>query len=786
MTEPGSSGVKPVDLHLEVVTGRDNGHPVLQFALTSPSGRLDTFRLKGESGRLPPDPTLLAGHLLQDLEELLEGFWDEATQLQPAEVDAQLRRIGKGLYRFLLPESLRLAFDEAGLGQDGSLLVETDETWIPWELLHTLGKQGDFLCMRYRMSRWLSKASPPAASLGVRHMVCIDAGRPKGTSPRWRPLRDSPRESQVLYELAERFPGLEIDPDLTPPRYDAVMKLLKVGGFQLLHFIGHGDFSETQSAERAALVLEGRYLTAIDLVDEVESVMKEERPFIFLNACRAARQGQSLAGFGGWPRTFVKICGCGGFLAPQWSVDSRRAFEFARKFYGFLEDGVSPDEEGGALLAEAVRQARILPAKARADADVASPQRPLVDPTTLAYAFYGHPNARISWGDGAEAAVGSGDVRQPKDPEAPKGPKKPRVTRGFQAHGARLGWSALAMGLLLWLALGNVRTATRVQLDLVVDRVQFTVGGEGRSQILDTALGLSRLSLSRFSRVELVPFASGDGSMEMVTDQHSRPALEQVTLTARDPSAFVSLEIEATTAGPLRALGPIGVRPGARVVVQTHAAGNDSVDLSLRIAPAEALDIPVEGVLDLEAEFVQVTGIDGSRDDGLSWRGRLAKPFVTVSSGDEGLELTATVRASSETLLLDTELPITAVAFLRQGTGGKYETTLKDVSQLTYPEQRWSGSVNLQPQDFLAVEDLRAFRVRRIGVDPVSGTLRILLEGLAGSIRAGPGGLGEEYSLTLHQKLPRPLWAWLVGWFALCMASASGLLSLWWMRADGR
>ena len=54
---------------------------------------------------------------------------------------------------------------------------------------------------------------------------------------------------------------------------------------------------------------------------------------IFFNACQAARPGLGINGLSGWARHLVRGCGCGGFIAPLWSVNHKKAHTFAATFY---------------------------------------------------------------------------------------------------------------------------------------------------------------------------------------------------------------------------------------------------------------------------------------------------------------------------------------------------------------------------------------------------------------------------------------------------------------------
>jgi hypothetical protein len=107
---------------------------------------------------------------------------------------------------------------------------------------------------------------------------------------------------------------------------------------------------------------------------------------VFLNACRVGHGGTTLTTTGGWPRRLVGDCGVGALLAPLFSVSDRSATAFAQAFYERLPS--CPSEDGTpVMLAPLVGEIRQLLREAFPD-----------DPTWLAYALFGDPNARLLCG----------------------------------------------------------------------------------------------------------------------------------------------------------------------------------------------------------------------------------------------------------------------------------------------------------------------------------------------------------------------------------------------------
>ncbi|HEY2738762.1 MAG TPA: NB-ARC domain-containing protein, partial [Thermoanaerobaculia bacterium] len=188
----------------------------------------------------------------------------------------------------------------------------------------------------------------------------------------------------MLTGLAGRHPGI-VHSSLPEATFDDLGSLLRRGGLGLLHFVGHGDVAVERSKD-AKIVLQDRPFRASNLSGDLQTAIKKDRPLVLLNACRVARQGWSLSGLGGWAEAWVRTCGCGAFVGPQWVVKDSLALEFARVFYQELD----ADKTFG----EAVTAAR----KAVRKKD---PGRP----TWLAYVAYGHPGARLAFGSGAGIKV---------------------------------------------------------------------------------------------------------------------------------------------------------------------------------------------------------------------------------------------------------------------------------------------------------------------------------------------------------------------------------------------
>lgn len=286
----------------------------------------------------------------------------------------KLVKLGQGLYRDLFPVELRREYRRFRKTVR-TLQIISDEPWIPWELIKPYDSEDrqdrvddDFLCLHYEFARWFTPARPPAQTIAITSATCIT------------PLDSNLPSALVEQQMVRDWSKAHGVADHTPvaATYTAVDQLLAGDTpIQLWHFACHGDFKSDQP-DQSPLLLEGRFaLRPGDLVGPAETHLQDDRPLIFLNACRVGATGLALTGLGGWAKVMIQDCGVGAFLAPMWTVDDRLAAQFATIFYQKLS---TPQT----TLAQATRAARQA-------VRTAAPNNPI----WLAYSIYAHPNAQV-------------------------------------------------------------------------------------------------------------------------------------------------------------------------------------------------------------------------------------------------------------------------------------------------------------------------------------------------------------------------------------------------------
>lgn len=370
--------VAPPDLEIHVETVNLADGIELRFTLNSLNAFEDYYFRPAGVQRISGEKSFreISEKIFTVLEQLHGGKDDAGRQLLPDQIAEELRSIGRDLYSRLFSDTLKSEYRKRIREKARSLLIVSNEAWpIPWELLVPHGEDfdDDFLCMKFELTRWISGGMPPLPWLRVGALEVIGTG---GGSAR-AALPKANDEHALLLDLCERFPGVE-GHSLPELNLSQLNDLLRRGGFELLHLVGHGEHFPEDPQLSAILVGNHAFLPR-HLIGPIPLRLRQDRPLVFFNTCSAARSGWWISGLAGWTERWIRGCGCGAFLAPQWSVRDASAFHFAQAFYHSLAEGQS--------FAQAVQTAR----KTTRD----------THPENLswaAYAIYSHPNGRVSFG----------------------------------------------------------------------------------------------------------------------------------------------------------------------------------------------------------------------------------------------------------------------------------------------------------------------------------------------------------------------------------------------------
>ena len=269
--------------------------------------------------------------------------------------DTQVRAFGSRLLDAVFDDQVGAcvlrSMDEAGRSGQGLRirlrLDDPDLSAIPWEFLYS-GTTGSFLCLSDRtpLVRYVElperiepiAAQPPLMMLSV---ISSPAGAPPlDIEHEWAKLREALREP-----VAE---GRIVLDRLADPTLEAFQRRLQQSEIHIVHFVGHGGFSEA-SKEGLLLLQDGAGQPSPVGADQLGVLLRDHDSLrlVVLNACEGARQtGEDP--FAGLAQNLVRS-GIPAVIGMQFQISDRAAITFAGEFYGAIADGFPVD----ASLAEA-------------------------------------------------------------------------------------------------------------------------------------------------------------------------------------------------------------------------------------------------------------------------------------------------------------------------------------------------------------------------------------------------------------------------------------------------
>ena len=245
----------------------------------------------------------------------------------------------------------------------------SDEPHLPWELMRPVREDESEihppLALKHAVARWIERWDGYMRNR-------LPAGGVFTIAPQYSTAsRRLPRAQSEAQALIERFHATRVDGKRL--KVEALLETMPPEApIAVLHFAGHGVFSQTAATE-SSIKLEDGPLTASEIARPEVGLGKACRTLVLFNACEVGATGSIFGEVGGWADAFCSRQ-FGGFIAPLWSVDDEDASTVAVEL---LEGVYSRHEPIGEVL-RAVRE-----------------KYGDVSPTFYSYLYYGDVTARL-------------------------------------------------------------------------------------------------------------------------------------------------------------------------------------------------------------------------------------------------------------------------------------------------------------------------------------------------------------------------------------------------------
>lgn len=209
---------------------------------------------------------------------------------------------------------------------------------IPWELMHTPGESGSFLCLnRYTpIVRYLDVPQERTPILAPRQLrMLVACANPPGTAP-----LDAEYESSEI-EKNWRDSSLAKVSFLNKTSLPSLRKATTEGEIHIVHFICHGYFSESDGEGYLLLEDESGYAVPVS-GQALATTLRDTTSLrlVFLSACESALTvAQPTSNPFAGVATAIVQAGIPAVVAMQFPISDQAAIAFSKKFYRQIVKG---------------------------------------------------------------------------------------------------------------------------------------------------------------------------------------------------------------------------------------------------------------------------------------------------------------------------------------------------------------------------------------------------------------------------------------------------------------
>lgn len=292
--------------------------------------------------------------------------------------------------------------------------------------------------------------------------------------------------------------------------------------------------------------------------------------------------------------------------------------------------------------------------------------------------------------------------------------------------------------------------ATEISIDLIVNRVVFTVGGSGLVQLINPVT-VDSVTIDHFDHIELRPVKLEVADPVQYQYQEDRyPNSAWTPISVKDHMVIITGMSQMTQyAATIEGIQPgkldrIWIEPGSKVTLHLRGKGLTNLTMAIEEQKSSVILRPPEP-FHIITDYCHLAGIRQLpyQADSLTWRGWLLEndPYIEVTSQNTPpslfLNLTISSEQQAKQLSFKNKVPVTAVNFSKQDSMGDRKSSLMKPATVVYPGYPTIDKKNIKGIDFLVIEELQDFSIEKISLDSENNGIRLQLTGKAGFARAG-------------------------------------------------
>lgn len=318
--------------------------------------------------------------------------------------------------------------------------------------------------------------------------------------------------------------------------------------------------------------------------------------------------------------------------------------------------------------------------------------------------------------------------------------------------------AVVVIGLMLW------SIPARVQVELTTERVELEIGSTEQGNTMLGGFDVESVAIEKFSNLvfEPVTIEVADPSQYQVkTDDFPASAWKslstghaKVTLSATDQTRHPRVTVEglnASESAPIH-LDPMAVAPGARVTLATREVhGEKKEGVTLQVSGQDTLTLPIHTPFKLIVDQVELRDIPlpFRQQDELTYRVTLPEQasWIDINALPTGPLLSPTFVSTKQIPSIVSNVPVATLDFTKQHSSGERVSALTGEGTITFPDYPHLGSVPVNKDDSIGLEQLDRFTIKEVSLAAQAG-LHLVGDGMAKQIRTKSGQIPIRYRLT--------------------------------------
>jgi hypothetical protein len=310
--------------------------------------------------------------------------------------------------------------------------------------------------------------------------------------------------------------------------------------------------------------------------------------------------------------------------------------------------------------------------------------------------------------------------------------------------------AVVVIGLMLW------SVPARVQVELTTERVEFEIGATMQGKTMLGGFDMQSVAIEKFSTLAFEPatFEVADPAQQyrVETDDFPpsawkplNPERVKVTLGAKDPTRHPRVTVEGLTTAEQDTihLDPMALAPGTHVTLATREMhGGKKEGVTFQITGQDMVTLALHKPFQLIADQAELRDIVSPfrQQDELTYRVKLPEQssWIEITALPGGPILSPTFASGQSATSFFSGIPVVTMDFTKQDSSGERVSALTGEGTITFPDFPHLGSVPVNKDDAIGLEQLDRFTIKEVSLAAQAG-LRLVGDGMARQIRTKTG-----------------------------------------------